>query len=618
MSGRRLAVAALATVALAAGVLVASGTGSTARSWAWGAGTPGVPIPAADGRDGLRLLVADDDFALVAREEEGAVAVGAGAGDDVPLESLEQLAGDDPLVAFAATTPEGGPQQLVGVARSDVDHVDAVLRDGTTVELPLNEWRAFSYTAPTSSQAAVGLVGRSTDGALGMVRVPQTTAVTQQAPAPSAYTISNRGRPVTARPSSGLQRLFTGIRYRLYLLATRNGRAFYRVQVTPRFTCWAAGKASRIGEIGALACPNLVGTYPLQFEDVAYGAHLPSTRPRDPSRRRDRGRSSRFRCAPRPIGTPGRPRPRREQRVQLPRPLPEERRVRADRARRLREPPRAAARRPAPDAAARHLRPAGHERSIPPSSGTSSSAGTSEGVTVSVGNNRTVVFNGDALAAATRKALRADHIGFHCFQIGGQNVRNTRDVWTTAPWRPPVAFRVVRRPDTVRRLRHPGHVRAPLARRTRHPQPRRGPVHGARAPLLRRPRDRARSRALRPLAHDPQLRTLTGQRLVAALRRAYGDRVVVLPRADALPPPGLVGVHASGDAHRLQRAQQHRQPTVRRARAGQDRRRQRPRARVRILRCASCNSAIFAASPWPYAWRHLPSFQPPARSRPTG
>ena len=280
MSGRRLAVAALATVALAAGVLVASGTGSTARSWAWGAGTPGVPIPAADGRDGLRLLVADDDFALVAREEEGAVAVGAGAGDDVPLESLEQLAGDDPLVAFAATTPEGGPQQLVGVARSDVDHVDAVLRDGTTVELPLNEWRAFSYTAPTSSQAAVGLVGRSTDGALGMVRVPQTTAVTQQAPAPSAYTISNRGRPVTARPSSGLQRLFTGIRYRLYLLATRNGRAFYRVQVTPRFTCWAAGKASRIGEIGALACPNLVGTYPLQFEDVAYGAHLPSTRPR--------------------------------------------------------------------------------------------------------------------------------------------------------------------------------------------------------------------------------------------------------------------------------------------------------------------------------------------------
>ena len=45
MSGRRLAVAALATVALAAGVLVASGTGSTARSWAWGAGTPGVPIP---------------------------------------------------------------------------------------------------------------------------------------------------------------------------------------------------------------------------------------------------------------------------------------------------------------------------------------------------------------------------------------------------------------------------------------------------------------------------------------------------------------------------------------------------------------------------------------------
>ena len=74
------------------------------------------------------------------------------------------------------------------------------------------------------------------------MRVPQTTAVTQQVPAPRAYTISNRGRLVPARPSRGIQdRLFNGIRYELYVLATRNGRAFYRVQVTPRFTCWAAG-----------------------------------------------------------------------------------------------------------------------------------------------------------------------------------------------------------------------------------------------------------------------------------------------------------------------------------------------------------------------------------------
>ena len=545
MSGRRLAVAALATVALAAGVLVASGTGSTARSWAWGAGTPGVPIPAADGRDGLRLLVADDDFALVAREEEGAVAVGAGAGDDVPLESLEQLAGDDPLVAFAATTPEGGPQQLVGVARSDVDHVDAVLRDGTTVELPLNEWRAFSYTAPTSSQAAVGLVGRSTDGALGMVRVPQTTAVTQQAPAPSAYTISNRGRPVTARPSSGLQRLFTGIRYRLYLLATRNGRAFYRVQVTPRFTCWAAGKASRIGEIGALACPNLVGTYPLQFEDVAYGAHLPSTRPRI---LRAGGIAVDQAASVSLLYRWGRQValvPVVNNVYSFPGPFPKS----------------AGFARIALDASGNRLGPRpGYRHQTPPPGIFGPRAtrvdpaqlrdvvqrGASEGVTVSVGNNRTVVFNGDALAAATRKALQADHIGFHCFQIGGQNVRNTRDVWTTARWRPPVAFRVSGVPTPFDGC----DIQGTYGHRWRDG---RGTHSLIEVPLTERGRryfaDRATARDLALFVRSRttrELRTLTGRRLVAALRRAYGDRVVVLPRADALPPPGLVGVHASG------------------------------------------------------------------------
>lgn len=545
MSGRRLAVAALATAALTAGVLVASGTGSTARSWAWGAGTPGDPFPAANGRDGLRLLVADDDFALVAREEEGTVAVGAGAGDNVPLEPLEELAGDDPLVAFAATTPEGGPQQLVGVARSDVDHVDAVLRDGTTVELPLNEWRAFSYTAPTSSQVAVGLVGHSTDGALGVVRVPQTTAVTQQAPAASAYTISNRGRLVPARPSSGLEELFKGIRYRLYLLATRNSRAFYRVQVTPRFTCWAAGKASRIGEIGALACPNLVGTYPLQFEDVAYGAHLPSTRPQI---LRAGGIAVDQAASVALLDRSGRQVdlvPVVNNVYSFPGPFPKS----------------AGFARVALDESGKRLEPRPGDRHQTPPPGIFGpratridpaqlrdvvQRGSSEGVTVSVGNNRTVVFNGDALAAATRRALRADHVGFHCFQIGGQNVRNTRDVWTTAPWRPPIAFRV----SGVSTPFDGCDIQGTYGHRWRDG---RGTHSLVEVPLTERGRryfaDRATARDLALFVRSrttKKLRTLTGQRLVAALRRTYGDRVVLLPRADALPPPGLVGVHASG------------------------------------------------------------------------
>jgi hypothetical protein len=42
------------------------------------------------------------------------------------------------------------------------------------------------------------------------------------------------------------------------------------------------------------------------------------------------------------------------------------------------------------------------------------------------------------------------------------------------------------------------------------------------------------------------LRTLTGQRLVATPRHAYDDRVGVVPCADTAPPPGLVGVHVRG------------------------------------------------------------------------
>jgi hypothetical protein len=545
VSGRRsfrLVVAVLAAAALAAGILVASGTGSTARSWAWGTGVPGDPIPASDGRDGLRLLVDDGGFALVAREQESAVEIGAGSGDDVTLQPLEELAGDDPLVAFSATAPEGGPQQLVGVARSDVDHVEAVLRDGTTVELPLNEWRAFSYTAPTSSQATIGLVGRSTDGALGTVRVPQTTAVTQQAPAPNSYTISNRGRLVPARSSRGLQDLFNGVRYRLYLLGTRDGRAFYRVEVTPRFTCWAAGKASQIGQVGALGCPNLVGAYPLQFEDVAYDAHRPSRRPEI---LRAGGIAADQAATVALVDRSGRQVavvPVVDNIYSFPGPFPKS----------------AGLARVALDAAGNRLEPRlGDRRQTPPPGIFGPRAtridpaqlrdvvqrGTSEGVTVSVGNNRTVVFNGGALAAATRKALQADHVGFHCFQIGGQNVRNTRDVWTTARWRPPVAFRVVGIPTPFDGC----DIQGTYGHRWRDQY---GTHSLVEIPLTERGRryfaDRATARDLALFVRSrttKKLRTLTGQRLVTALRRAYGDRVVALPSADAVPPPGLVGVH---------------------------------------------------------------------------
>jgi len=549
VSGRRsfrLAVAALAAAALAAGVLVASGTGSTARSWAWDAGAPGDPIPPADGRDGLRLLVADGDFALVVRDEDGTVEVGAGADDDVTMEPLEELAGDDPLVAFSATTPEGGPQRLVGVARSDIGSVQAVLRDGASVELPLNEWRAFSYTAPTSSEAAIGLVARSSDGGLGLVRVPQTTAVTQQAPAPRAYTISNRGRLVPARPRRGLEdRLFGGLSYKLYLLATRNGRAFYRVQLTPRFTCWGAGKASQIGQVGAVACPGLVGTYPLQFEDIAYGAHRPPARPEI---LRAGGIAADQAAKVALVDRSGRQveiAPVVDNVYAFSGPFPKS----------------AGLARVALDASGNRLEPRLGDRHQTPPPGIFGpratridpaqlravvQRGTSKGVTVSVGKNATVVFAGDDLAGATRRALRADHVGFHCFVVKGQNIRNTRDVWTTARWRPPVAFRVVGVPTPFDGC----DIQGTYGHRWRDA---RGTHSLVEVPFTERGRryfaDRATARDLALFVRSrttKELRTLTGSRLIAALRREYGNTIAVLSRADSTPPPGLVGVHVDG------------------------------------------------------------------------
>lgn len=547
MSGRRsrqLAVAALATAALAAAVLVASGTGSTTRTWTWGDAVPGDPV--AGGNPGERLLVAEGDFGLVAASEEGTLEVGAGAGADVTLQPLAALAGDEPLVAFAATAPEGGPQQLVGVARSDVDHVDAVLRDGTTVELPLNEWRAFSYTAPSSSETAIGLLSRSADGALGVVRVPQTTAVTQQVPAPRAYTISNRGRLVPARPSRGIQdRLFNGIRYELYLLATRNGRAFYRVQVTPRFTCWAAGKASRIGEIGALGCPNLIGAYPLQFEDIAYGGHVPTRRPEI---LRAGGIAADQAATVALLDRSGRQVavvPVVNNVYSFPGPFPRSAgfaRVALDRAGNRLEP-RLGDRHQTPPPGIFGPRAT---RVDPARIGAVVQRGASEGVTVSVGNNATVVFSGGDLAAATGKALRADNVGFHCFVVTGQNVRNTRDVMITARWRPPVGFRVVGIPTPFDGC----DIQGTYGHRWRD-------QYGAHSlveiPLTDRGRryfaDRAAARDLSLFVRSRKtedLRKLTGPGLVAALRRAYGDRIIVLPRSDAAPPLGVVGVHTSG------------------------------------------------------------------------
>lgn len=545
-----MAVAVLVTAALAAGALVGSGTPSTARTWAWNAGVPGDPVGDPAARPGLRLLVADGDFVLVARDEQGTLAVGAGSGSDVAVQPLADVAGTDPVVAFAAAAPDGGPQQVVGVARSDVDHVEAVLRDGTTRALRLNEWRAFSYTAPTTSESAVGLVARSGDGEVGVVRVPQTTAVTTGSPPPAAYTISNRGRPVPVR---GLRSdvLFAGKLYRLYLLATRNGRAYYRVQVTPRFTCWGAGKASRVGEVGMVGCPGLVGAYPLQLEDTVYrravtrrgpgGARLQFAVVRAGGIAADQAAQmalvdasgKRLAVAPVVDNVFGFSRPY----------------------------PKVTGRLVALDGRGKPLAPrlSGAEHQTPPPGlfgpratrvdpsrlGTVAQHG-QDGIAVSVGRDAVVVWDGSAASEATRRALARGDVGFHCFVVEGQNVRNTRDVWLTAPWRSPLAFRVIGFGPPFDGC----DIQGMYGHRWRDG---RGAHSLVEVPFTDRGRayfaDRAAARDLALFVRSRRthkLRTLTGARLTAALRRAYGTRVVVLPTRTATAPAGVVGVHVDG------------------------------------------------------------------------
>ena len=68
----------------------------------------------------------------------------------------------------------------------------------------------------------------------------------------------------------GLQRYFTGHRVPLFLLGTLRGIAFYRVQPTATYTCWAEGSASHLGSVERVGCPNVIGPYPLRSDDSSF------------------------------------------------------------------------------------------------------------------------------------------------------------------------------------------------------------------------------------------------------------------------------------------------------------------------------------------------------------
>lgn len=88
-------------------------------------------------------------------------------------------------------------------------------------------------------------------------------------PYTGGYTVGNTGgsKPVAV----GLRRFFGGRPAKIYLLGRAGGFAFYRVQPTATYRCWASGPASRVGTFTVIGCPNVIGPYPIQFHDEQLG-----------------------------------------------------------------------------------------------------------------------------------------------------------------------------------------------------------------------------------------------------------------------------------------------------------------------------------------------------------
>jgi hypothetical protein len=137
---------------------------------------------------GIRRLAEADGLALVATVRHGTVEIGTAAGGRAQLEPLAAAAAGRPVVVYTAATESAGRQELVGVARDDVDRVDAVLVDGSEIDLPLNGAHAFSYLAAAPAAAAAGIVAYAGGSSVGALRLPQTaTSGAAAAAAPAVY-----------------------------------------------------------------------------------------------------------------------------------------------------------------------------------------------------------------------------------------------------------------------------------------------------------------------------------------------------------------------------------------------------------------------------------------------
>jgi hypothetical protein len=422
------------------------------------------------------------------------------------------------------------------------------------------EIEVLEPTAPASNPNPLSRLCGGTSGPCPSTVRPSTSeaapAASIGAPSPKAvpgvngsssargYMVSNRGREV--KPNQRSENLFQGHPFKLFLLGVVNDRAFYRVEVTSRYTCWASGNGARIGDVGTLGCPNVVGAYPIQNEDTAL-----RMRPDEPLQRRYfriNGVAVDQAAAIALIDGDGKhvlTAPVENNLYSFSPPFPT-------------TPVRVVAL----DAQGKVLKPHPEwgERQTPPANLFGPRAiqvpqpklteptqrGAARGVEVTVGSNGVVVFNGTAIEPTARKLLSGRQIGINCFVLSA-NHRQTRSAGISAAWQPKIAFKSL------------GYIKPPFdgcefqgsyGHRWRDQYGTHSAVEIALTP--RADRYFANRAAARDLAlfvrsrTTQQIRKKLGPELIAALRSQYGDAVVVLPSKTARAPVGVLGVWASG------------------------------------------------------------------------
>lgn len=375
-----------------------------------------------------------------------------------------------------------------------------------------------------------------------------TTTTAANAVAPSRYTLSNRGHEVAPKQSRG--RLFEDRPYKLFLLGSVNGTAFYRVQVAPRYTCWGSGNASRIGDVGSLGCPNLVGAYPLQNEDTAIRMKPGQTSSMEYLRidgiAVDQAASMAL------IDSSGKQlatTPVTNNLYSFPGPYPKRF--------------KAGVHLVALDAQGSELKPHPEwgQHQTPPENlfgpratrveltkiGRVVQHASADGVDVSVGDNRVIVFDGSNIGSRTRRLVGGRSVGFNCFQITGNNVRKTRTAGISHEWQPSLAFKLL---GYIKGTIDGCEIQGSYGHRW-HDQY--GAHSAVEVPLTERGHryfeDRAAARDLALFVRSrktQQIRKLTGSELVAAIRRAYGNRVVVLTAKTPTASEGTVAVRVAG------------------------------------------------------------------------